>query len=171
MNTRPNGSVLVRLAACVCTTVFVLAVAGCGDDSGHADVLECEGTCSCDNDTRTCTCSGGTLCVVEGESDINLICEGNAQCDLQCEEDCHVECPGISGCTADMGDDSSAVCNGSGQCEYTCNGDCTADCPGSSECIVYCLSGFVCEITSCEQDFQDCGNGVLACRTNCPPVD
>jgi hypothetical protein len=67
-----------------------------------------------------------------------------------------------------MGDDSEAVCNGTGDCEYTCNGDCTVDCPGTSGCLVRCADGFECEITSCGNGPDDCGDGVLACRTTCP---
>ena len=80
--------------------LLLAGMPGCGDDDGaDVDILECEGSCECDEDTRTCSCLGGTECVVEGEEDITLVCEGNARCDLQCEALCTVECPGTAGCT------------------------------------------------------------------------
>ena len=145
--------------------------ASCGDDDGIA-VLECEGSCSCDQDSRTCTCQGGTLCEVAGEDDITLICEGNAGCDLDCEARCHVECPGTSDCVATMGDDSTAVCNGSGTCEYFCEGDCSVDCPGSAQCTVHCNPGSACDITSCQGgSLVECDSDMLTCRQTCPQAD
>lgn len=142
-----------------------LGMGGCG---GAADILECIGSCSCDDDTRTCACQGGSECVIEGASDITLVCEGNAACDLECDEGCRVECPGTAGCSALMGDDSEAICNGTGNCEFTCQGDCVVDCPGNSSCLVFCAEGAeVCDILNCGVP-TDCGDGVLACRTDCP---
>jgi hypothetical protein len=152
--------------------VLALALLGaCGDDGG-TEVLECTGTCSCVEETRTCSCTGGSDCVVAGARDVTLICEGNAVCDLECDELCAVECPGTAGCTALIGPDSSAVCNGTGSCDYTCEGDCTVDCPGSSQCIVRCGApdagpAGTCTVTSC-RDVVDCGGGIQACRTACP---
>lgn len=145
---------------------------GCSDNSNeHADVLECEGSCECDSETRTCSCLGGSECIVEGEDDITLICEGNARCELECGTACHVECPGTAGCVAAMGDDSTAVCNGTGDCEYYCDGDCVVDCPGSSSCFVTCPEGSICEFTSCpEMQIQECEGGGLACRRDCPEI-
>jgi hypothetical protein len=147
--------------------VSAAILVGCDDDS-VADVLECVGNCTCIQDTRTCACGGDTACEVVGESDITLVCEGNARCDLACEELCRVECPGTAGCVAEMGDDSEAVCNGTGDCDYTCNGDCTVDCPGTSRCIVRCAAGYECDVTSCGAGPTDCGEGISACRTACP---
>ena len=146
--------------------LLLLGVAGCTGDT--ADVLECEGTCSCDQDARTCSCEGGTDCEVAGASDVTLTCDGNARCALSCEELCRVECPGTAGCEAVMGPDSEAVCNGTGSCDYTCEGDCTVDCPGASSCVVRCAEGASCAITSCGPMVTDCGDGVQACRTACP---
>lgn len=142
----------------------------CGDDD-PVEVLECTGTCSCEEETRSCSCQGGSECVVGAASDVTLVCEGNASCDLECGVRCHVECPGTAGCAAAMGDDSTAICNGTGTCEYTCGGDCQIDCPGASACIVRCAEGATCEVTSClGPSLVDCGDGVLACRTDCPTM-
>ncbi len=141
---------------------------GCSKDSKESvEVLECTGSCECDPDTRTCSCLGGTECVVEGADDVTLICEGNARCELECGNRCHVECPGTAGCSAEMGFDSTAICNGTGDCEYYCLGDCEVDCPGTSACFVYCPEDAFCEITSCPQ-VEECEDGGLACRRDCP---
>jgi hypothetical protein len=146
----------------------VLTLSGCKKDDGEIDILECEGECSCDPDTRTCWCHGGTECVVEGESDITLVCEGNADCDISCEERCHVECPGGSHCVVELGNDSTAICNGTGSCDILCHGDCSVDCPGAEQCIVRCGADYTCTMTSCEGGLTDCGDGVQACRWTCP---
>lgn len=143
-----------------------LVFSNCGDD--EVKVIECEGSCTCDQDTRTCACQGGTECVVEGYDDVTLVCEGNARCELSCGDRCHVECPGTAGCNAEMGDDSSAVCNGTGDCEYTCSGDCEVNCPGVSRCVLRCPEDAECQITDCPAiTLQECGNGVLVCRSTC----
>lgn len=149
----------------------LMFASGCGDDGGGAEVLECEGSCGCDEDTRTCSCMGGSMCTVESADDITLVCEGNARCDLVCDDRCLVECPGTAGCDAEMGDDSEAVCNGTGDCDYTCFGDCTVDCPGTSACTVRCPPDATCNITSCGGGMlTECeGQNAQACRTDCPP--
>lgn len=149
--------------------LFLFVLPGCKKSNDQVAVLECTGTCTCDQETRTCTCSGGTDCALAGEeSSVTFECDGNATCDLTCGTDCHVVCPGTAGCTATMGDGSTAVCNGTGDCHYTCVGDCSVDCPGASSCTLTCPMGATCEITSCPQ-MVDCGDGVLACRNACPP--
>jgi hypothetical protein len=108
--------------------------------------------------------------VLEGDgNDVTFECEGNATCDLTCGTNCHVICPGTAGCIAAMGDDSTGVCNGTGSCDYTCDGDCSVDCPGTSACTLDCPVEATCEITSCPQ-VEDCGDGLLVCRTSCPPA-
>ena len=159
---KPSG----WFAAIAFAFTLFLGLSGC--NCGGADVLECVGSCSCDDSSRTCTCNGGTLCTVEGAEDITFVCEGNASCDLECGVGCHIECPGTSGCTAVLGDESTAVCNGSGFCDIECDGDCAVDCPGSEMCVLDCPVDATCEITSCEGEIVDCGNGVLACRASCP---
>lgn len=146
-----------------------VAVAGCSGDD--IDVLECSGECSCDQETNTCACLGGTDCVIEGgDGAVTLVCEGNARCELECGVDCQVECPGTSGCAATMGDDSTGICNGTGDCDFMCDGDCSVDCPGASSCTVACAEGAVCEITSCP-DAIECDDGLtIACRAACPEV-
>jgi hypothetical protein len=151
--------------AAVLATLALITLPACGGSS--VEVLECEGTCTCEQETRTCSCAGGTDCVVEGADDITLTCDGNARCDLWCGAGCVVECPGTSGCEASMGHDSAAVCNGTGNCDYECRGDCSVDCPGTSRCSVTCADGHDCEITSCSS-VEDCGDGVLVCRGSCP---
>lgn len=160
-------SVLGRMAALglLAFTCAVASTASCGSDD--VDILECTGECECDQSTSTCSCLGGTDCTVEGGVNVTLICEGNARCDLECGAGCQVECPGTAGCAATMGDDSTGICNGSGTCDYTCLGDCTVDCPGVSSCTVQCAEGATCDITSCTQQ-EDCGGGLLACRSACP---
>ena len=143
----------------------------CNNDGDDVEVLECVGSCTCDDDTRTCTCQGGTECTIEGEEDITLVCDGNASCDLACGNRCHVICPGTTGCTAEMGDDSIAECQGNAECDYTCLGDCEVQCSGTPQCIVRCAEGATCTIVDCDSQLTDCGDGIQVCRTNCPAVD
>lgn len=112
-------------------------------------VLECEGECTCDDSTRTCSCAGGTACVLEGADDVTFRCEGNASCDLACGVGCHVICPGTTGCTTVLGDDSSAECQGNATCNFTCEGDCEISCGGASTCEVTCADDCELEGTSC----------------------
>ncbi len=153
----------------VLTCVGMLVLLSCSDKKKKkVEVLECTGSCVCDEETRTCTCEGGTDCVLQGDAaGVTFSCDGNATCSLSCGTECHVECPGTAGCEASLGDDSTAVCNGTGNCFYECRGDCVVDCPGASRCTVDCAAGATCEITSCPQ-VNDCGDGVQACRTTCP---
>lgn len=115
-----------------------IAVA-CGDDD--IEVLECTGSCSCDQETRTCSCSGGTTCTIEGAKDITFKCDGNAACNLACGENCHVICPGTTGCTVTLGNNSTAECQGNAVCNYDCEGNCEAECGGASTCNVTCADG------------------------------
>ncbi len=147
--------------------VGLLGAIGCADHGDETKVLECSGECVCDPETATCSCLGGTDCVVEGGDDVNLVCEGNARCDLACGVGCHVECPGTSGCDVVMGDGSTGVCNGTGDCAFVCEGSCVIDCPGASRCTLDCPEGAACDITSCPM-VTECGDGNLACRTACP---
>jgi hypothetical protein len=143
---------------------------GCGGGGvDDVDILECTGECTCDIETNSCSCLGGTECVVEAEGEVTLRCEGNARCDLQCGDLCHVDCHGTAGCDAQMGADSTGECNGTGDCDFSCAGDCAIDCPGTSRCTLACPEGASCSITSClGQSLMDCGDGVLVCRTSCP---
>lgn len=143
----------------------ILLCAACGGDD--VDVLECTGECTCDEETNTCSCLGGTDCVVEADGAVTLVCEGNARCDLECGDNCTVDCPGTSGCAAGMGANSTGTCAGNAACDYTCAGDCSIDCPGAARCTLVCPEGAECEITSCPM-VTSCPNGVLACRASCP---
>ncbi len=152
----------------------LLLAASCNDDEAErrvdgetAEVVSCEGSCSCDPDTRTCTCQGGSLCETECDGPCTLQCEGNARCDMSCPDDCTIECPGTAGCDARVGDNAVGVCNGTGDCAFTCEGDCSFDCPGASRCVVFCAAGATCEITSCPM-VTECDGDILACRTDCP---
>jgi hypothetical protein len=153
----------------VIPVLAVLAFGSCDDKKKKAvEVLECTGSCTCDTETRTCTCEGGTDCALEGDTTgVTFICDGNAACSLACGIECNVECNGTAGCSALMGDDSTAVCNGTGTCDYECLGDCVVDCPGASLCTIDCAPGATCEFTSCPQP-EDCGDGFYACRAACP---
>jgi len=145
----------------------------CGNDNegDTADIVACDGSCSCEPETRTCSCQGGSTCLAECDGPCTLECEGNARCDIECPADCTVNCPGTAGCVASVGDDSSGVCNGTGDCEYFCEGDCSFDCPGASRCIVHCTEDADCEITSCggPNGVTECEDNVLACRRDCAP--
>lgn len=148
--------------------VIAGALLGACGGSDDVDILECTGECTCDPDIDTCSCLGGTECTVEASGEVTLVCEGNARCDLACGDGCHVECPGTSGCSAEMGDGSTGVCNGTGTCDFVCTGDCSVDCTGVSQCSLQCDPDAVCEITSCGAQLEDCGDGLLVCRTACP---
>ena len=87
-----------RTAAALAACLSLALLASCGGDD--TEVLECTGTCTCDEDTRECSCEGGSDCAVEGADGVTFPCDGNARCDLSCGEDCVIECPGTSGCTA-----------------------------------------------------------------------
>ena len=125
--------------------VFALLMVNCGSED---PILECEGECSCDYDTRECSCAGGTTCTLEGD-DVTFYCDGNASCDLTCGLYCHVVCPGTTGCTTTLGDGSSAECQGTATCDFTCEGDCDISCGGTSNCSVECHE-------DCEQDGLSC---------------
>jgi hypothetical protein len=153
------------------TLAFALGVAwGCGprDDENPGEVLECTGTCTCDPDTRTCKCSGGTDCVVDGGEGIIFECDGNARCSLECGNECHVSCVGTTGCDAVMGDGSTGECPGTASCSFVCEGSCSVSCSGSARCTLDCPPEGDCEITDCGGQVSDCGDGLLACRTSCP---
>lgn len=141
--------------------------AGCNDDT--VEILACEGNCMCVEETRTCSCLGGTECIIEGANDVTLICEGNADCALRCEDDCNVQCPGTSICEVIMGGDSFARCNGTGRCDVTCNGDCQVECTGNEECTVRCADDVDCEIIGCGEAIDCDDQNAQACRTACPP--
>lgn len=155
---------------------LILMVAGgavlvmCNDDDGGVAVLECVGTCTCDEETRTCSCAGGTTCTIEGAENVTLTCDGNAACDLSCGVDCHVICPGTTGCVAEIGDDSTGECQGTAECDFTCLGDCQITCSGTPQCTVRCRDGFECTILACDGDVTDCGDGIQVCRTTCPAL-
>lgn len=152
----------------LCLGFAAIAAAACGDDDG-VEVLECTGTCTCDEATRTCSCQGSdSACVIGAARDVTLACEGNAACDLECGVGCTVDCRGTAGCTAEVGDRGHAVCGGTALCDVTCHGSCTADCSGSSQCLLRCAEGATCDFEGCPMA-TDCGGGVFACRGDCPP--
>ncbi len=115
--------------------LVALTTTGCSSD---VDVLECDGECTCDEDTRSCSCAGGTNCTIDGADDITFYCDGNASCDLECGYGCHAVCPGTTGCTTRLGPDSSAECKGTASCTFYCDGDCDVDCSGAASCTVEC---------------------------------
>jgi hypothetical protein len=158
------GSVLCAAVPALALVAFV-QLGGCS--SSDIEVLECTGECECDEETNTCSCLGGTECVVEGGVGVTLTCDGNARCDLACGEECHVDCHGTTGCDATLGDNSTAACSGTVDCNYTCLGDCVVDCPGTSRCTVACADGATCEVTSCPS-VTDCGEGMQTRRPNFP---
>lgn len=142
----------MRKSFCLGTAIFgllmlVFAGAGCGSDP--ADVLECEGDCSCDEQERSCTCQGGTDCAIDGASDVTFYCDGNASCDLKCGAECHVVCPGTTQCAATLGPAGSAECQGTASCEYTCDADCDIECGGNTDCSIECHD-------DCERDGDAC---------------
>jgi hypothetical protein len=148
---------------------FVLLLAApaftaCGDD---AEVIECDGTCSCDAETRTCSCAGGTECTLEGESDVTFTCDGNASCGLSCGDGCNIICPGTTGCTAEAGAGARFECQGNAECEFTCLADCAVHCSGASQCLVTCADEASCNLSDCRGS-TDCGDGLFACGRACP---
>ena len=151
------------------TSLTIAAIAaGCSDDDPA--IVACEGQCTCDSDTRTCECMGGTTCVMEGGTDVTFRCNGNASCDFLCGANCTSECPGTSVCVAAMGEGSMARCNGTGRCDVTCSGDCRVVCTGNEECTLSCPEGADCAITECSQVIECEGQNAFACRTDCPPA-
>lgn len=148
--------------------VALAAVWSCGDDAG-VQIIECSGTCTCDQEARACTCQGGTTCALSGsDDDVALTCAGNAHCAMSCGDRCEAVCEGTSGCSVELGAGSSATCQGTGVCDFTCHGDCEVACPGTSSCVVRCDAGATCSLSGCPpQSLIDCGNGVRACRSAC----
>ncbi|HEX2881834.1 MAG TPA: hypothetical protein VHO25_20050 [Polyangiaceae bacterium] len=120
------------------------------------------------NPTTVCDDAGVCLCdlPVDG-GNASCDCVGDIQCQFNCGSNCEVTCAGSEGCVATVGPDSSGACQAGGSCDFTCEGDCTFRCAGSSSCVVHCAPGADCAITSCPNQV-DCGDGVLACRTDCP---
>ncbi|MGM0556411.1 MAG: hypothetical protein ACQEVA_08550 [Myxococcota bacterium] len=126
-------------------SLLALPACGDGDPDGaeNVDVLECAGECSCDQETNTCSCTGGTTCELEGGDDFTFTCDGNAACQLSCNS-CDVICPGTTGCTVSLGDGGTGECQGTATCEYECTGNCEISCGGTSNCTTTC-SGDGCE--------------------------
>jgi hypothetical protein len=158
-----------RLVDVALLSFVAASVVGCGDDEdeGNVRVLECSGTCSCNDETRTCSCSGGTECELSGEGNVTFTCDGNAACDLHCDEDCNIVCPGTTGCTAESGPGASFECQGNASCEFTCQADCTVLCAGAAQCLVTCTDEDTCNLDDC-RDATPCGEGVFACGRACP---
>jgi hypothetical protein len=149
-------------------TLLASSFASCDDDDGNdVTVLECTGTCTCDEEARICSCAGGTSCVLEGEGDVTFTCDGNASCGLACGDDCDIICPGTTGCTAEAGARARFECQGSASCEFTCRADCVVSCGGASQCLVTCDDVETCDLSQC-RDATDCGDGVFACGRACP---
>jgi hypothetical protein len=125
--------------------LFALTPLACGDDEedGGARILECDGTCSCNEDTRPCSCG------------------------LSCGSDCDIICPGTTGCTAEAGASASFECQGNASCEFTCLADCSVLCQGAAQCLVTCDDTEPCDLENCSGS-TDCGNGVFACGRACP---
>lgn len=160
---------VLRGVACAALVSVLSVLAGCGDDDdrGNVAVLECSGTCSCDPNTRTCSCSGGTSCALAGEGNVTFSCDGNASCGLSCGDDCNIICPGTTGCTAESGARARFECQGSALCEFTCHADCSVYCGGSTQCLVTCDDVNACDLSQCRNS-TDCGNGIFACGRACP---
>jgi hypothetical protein len=151
--------------------LFLIAIAACGGDH---DVKACDpsSACTCmdgvDRDTA-CVCAGGSTCTVDGDS-IEFTCDGNAGCNLVCGNDCLITCPGTTMCTVELGDKGVVTCPGTAQCDVLCHADCSVSVAGTADAIVRCeneATGATCTITGCTP--TDCGNGVHACGTACPP--
>jgi hypothetical protein len=163
MRIREIGQVACAAFLLVVLPLFV----ACGDDEGEVAILECTGTCTCDNDTRTCSCAGGTDCVLEGEGQVTFTCDGNASCGLSCGDDCNVVCPGTTGCNAESGARARFECQGTAACEFRCHADCAVFCGGTSQCLVTCDDVNACDLSACRNS-TDCGGGIFACGRECP---
>lgn len=144
----------------------------CGDES-NATIEQCEpeGACSCSPGTERpvrCSCVGGSACTVSGGG-IEFSCDGNADCDLTCGENCLVECPGTTSCMVTAGNATEVRCPGTASCDITCEASCAVEIRGAADGVVRCeaeSSGAVCAITGCTP--EECGDGVYACGTACP---
>lgn len=161
-------SFMLLLFACLS-----LVATACGGDGegGSAVVRECEpaDACSCgpgvDRPTA-CTCNGGSSCEIEGD-DIEFQCQGNAACGMTCGTDCLITCPGTTSCSVDVDDGGIVSCPGTATCEVICRGDCTVEMTGTARSTLRCeAEDATCEVTGC--DVTDCGDGVFACRMDCP---
>ena len=148
----------------------LLLLGGCSDSTS---IEQCEPASACmctqgtERETR-CTCSGGSTCTVSGGG-IELDCQGNADCALNCGEDCLTVCPGTTSCSVITGDQSEVRCQGTASCDVTCESNCSVEVTGAADAVVECAeesAGAVCALTGC--DFEDCGGSVYACRTACP---
>lgn len=159
------------LLVVACLPWVATACGGGGGGGGGAAVYECEpaDACSCGpgNERPTaCTCSGGSTCEIDGDG-IEFHCQGNANCGLACGTNCLVTCPGTTSCSVEVGNDGHVSCPGTATCQVACRGDCTVAMTGNARSTVRCESEDAnCEITGC--DATDCGDGVFACRMDCP---
>jgi hypothetical protein len=156
----------------VAALLSLSSIFACGDDDDDdglhdVKVLECTGTCTCDNATRTCSCAGGTDCTLVGSGDVTFGCDGNASCGLSCGDDCDIICPGTTGCIADAGARAYFECQGNAQCEFTCRADCSVSCGGAARCLVTCQDPQSCDLSGCRGS-RECGGGVFACGRDCP---
>ena len=160
-------------ASLFCGVVLsALLSAGCdGAGSATIDLCEPEGSCFCAEGTELetrCTCVGGSTCSVSGGG-VELDCQGNAVCNLDCGEDCIIVCPGTTTCTVTTGEGSAIRCPGTASCDITCDGSCAVEVAGAADVVVRCdaeATGGACEISGCSP--EDCGQSVYACGTSCP---
>jgi hypothetical protein len=153
---------------------LAFALASCNCDGG-ATVRECapESACMCTEGTMratSCACAGGSTCTIDGD-DIEFACDGNAACGLNCGTNCLITCPGTTSCTVSTGDEGDVTCPGTASCDITCLADCRISIAGNATAVVRCegeSSGASCDVTGCT--LTDCGGGIYACRTSCPPT-
>jgi hypothetical protein len=158
----------IAVAGLGCGKGSAMGNGGGGAGGGDAGPYHCDGDCTCDKASASCTCQGGSTCASACEQPCSLGCDGMTKCDLTSPDGSRVDCPG-AGCTAHVGDGATVTCGSHGVCEVFCAGDCTLDCPGSSLCLVHCSAGKSCTITSCDMP-GSCPNEVSSCRTACPPT-
>lgn len=156
-----HGSLLVLWT--LVTTPF-----GCGSDA-HIEACEPENACSCGPGTEretSCSCTGGSSCEIEGD-DIEFRCDGNAGCGMSCGNDCLITCPGTTTCDIEVGDDGVIECPGTATCNVVCHGSCALSLAGAARAVLTCEDdAAACEMSGCQA--TDCGNGVFACRAECP---
>jgi hypothetical protein len=86
---------------------------------------------------------------------------------MTCGTNCLITCPGTTSCTVDVQDQASISCPGTATCDVLCYGSCTVQMAGAAKSIVRCEDETAtCEIQGCQA--TDCGDGVYACRMDCP---
>jgi hypothetical protein len=85
--------------------------------------------------------SASSLLLASCADDPDVLCEGDAACELACPDGyCNFYCDGSSSCTGGCaGGECTLTCTGDAHCEFACpTGDCALFCQDRARCSFEC---------------------------------